>query len=178
MKILSLPRSTALLLSAGLFLRFGAAGALAADSKVDMSDKSFVTDAGEAGMAEVKEGLMTVGKTSNTDVQKFGKRMDKDHSKANEELRKIARSKEVEFPTSPSLVQQAKAKLLDGKSGADFDKAYASDAVSDHKDAVKLFAKEAKEGDDADLKAFAAKTLPTLKMHLKMAEELEAKVGK
>jgi putative membrane protein len=44
--------------------------------------------------------------------------------------------------------------------------------VSAHKDAVSLFERYAKGGDNADLKAFAAKTLPRLKEHLKMAEDL------
>jgi len=77
-----------------------------------------------------------------------------------------------------STVAAAKAKLLDGKVGADFDKAFASAAVSDHKKAVKAFEKAANEAKDADVKAFAAKTLPALKEHLSMAEALQKKTGK
>ncbi len=177
MKLPSL-RSTALLLTTGLLLPLAPHSARAADSKVDMSDKSFITNAAEAGMAEVNAGSMAVGKSASEDVKTFGKMMVTDHNKANEELKTIAMSKSVELPTSPSLMQQAKAKMLDGKSGAEFDKSFASTMVSDHKTVIKMFAKESREGDDADLKAFAKKTLPTLKMHLKMAEDLQAKVGK
>jgi putative membrane protein len=76
------------------------------------------------------------------------------------------------------MVAKGKAKLLDHKTGADFDKAFAEDMVSDHKKAVAAFEKAANNSKDPDVKAFAAKTLPTLKMHLSMAEDLQQKVGK
>lgn len=171
------PLATTLRIAACVFLSAASGRALAADSKVDMSDKSFMNDAAEGGIAEVNAGQAAQSKSSNPDVKAFGEHMVTDHTKANEELKALAATKSVELPTSPSLVQQAKAKLLDRKSGADFDSSYADLMVTDHKKTVKLFEKEASEGDDADVKAFASKTLPTLKMHLKMAEELKAKVG-
>ena len=62
--------------------------------------------------------------------------------------------------------------------GADFDKAYMSDMVSDHKEDISDFKKEANGGKDADIKAFAAKTLPTLEDHLKMAQQTNDAVKK
>jgi putative membrane protein len=59
-----------------------------------------------------------------------------------------------------------------GLSGADFDKQYVSDQQSAHKDAVDLFDRYAKGGDNADLKAWAAKTVPALKHHKEMADKL------
>jgi putative membrane protein len=61
---------------------------------------------------------------------------------------------------------------LKQKSGADFDRAYSKAMVKDHKEAVALFKSEAASGKNADLKAFAQTTLPTLESHLKMAESL------
>ena len=66
----------------------------------------------------------------------------------------------------------AKLDKLNSLSGADFTRAYEGMQVSAHKDAVSLFERYAKSGDNADLKAFAAKTLPHLRDHLKMAEDL------
>ena len=45
--------------------------------------------------------------------------------------------------------------------------------VSAHKDAVSLFERYSKDGDNPDLKAFASKTLPALKEHLQMAQNLD-----
>ena len=150
--------------------------ALAAD--VERSDKSFITNAYEDGLAEVKLGEMAKGKSANADVKAFGEHMATDHGKANAELKALADSKKVAVASDVTMVAKGKAKLLDAKSGADFDKAYAEGMVNDHKKAVALFEKNANEAKDAEVKAFAAKTLPTLKAHLSMAEELQKKVGK
>jgi putative membrane protein len=148
------------------------------DAAVNSSDKSFMKNAAEAGMAEVKAGEMAKAKSANPDVKAFGEQMVTDHTKAGDELKALASTKKVEMPKSPSLMQQGKAKLLDAKTGADFDKAFAETMVSDHKTVVDAFKKASTEATDSDVKAFAAKTLPTLEMHLKMAEDLQNKVGK
>ncbi|MEA3207609.1 MAG: putative rane protein [Chthoniobacter sp.] len=152
--------------------------AYAADAAVERPDKSFITNAYEDGLAEVKLGEMAQGKSGNADVKAFGGHMATDHGKASAELKALADSKKVEVATDVTMVAKGKAKLLDAKSGADFDKAYAEAMVTDHKKAVKAFEKASNEAKDADVKAFAAKTLPTLTSHLSMAEELQKKVGK
>ena len=68
-------------------------------------------------------------------------------------------------------------KHLQGLKGPDFDQAYMKDMVRDHKEAVKLFQKEAESGEDNDLKTFASKTLPTLQDHLTMAQQTEARLS-
>jgi putative membrane protein len=170
-------KSPSVALASLLSLAF-AAVSLAEDAAVKSGDKSFLKNAYEDGLAEVKAGEMAVSKSANEDVKAFGKHMVDDHAKANAELKTLADSKKVEVPTEPSTVAKGKAKLLEAKSGADFDKAFAKAMVSDHEKAVEAFAKAANKAEDADVKAFAAKTLPTLQGHLKMAQELQAKLGK
>jgi putative membrane protein len=142
------------------------------------ADKSFLTSAYEDGLAEVKLGEMARRKTGNPDVKSYAARIDTDHTKATVELKTLAESKKVTVATDVTTMAAAKAKLLDAKVGADFDKGFVSAMVSDHKKAVKAFEKAANEAKDTDVKAFAAKTLPTLKEHLTMAEDLQKKVGK
>lgn len=60
--------------------------------------------------------------------------------------------------------------------GADFDKAYAEQMVKDHDKTVALFEDAAKNAVDADLKAFANKTLPTLKAHQAHAKAINDKL--
>jgi putative membrane protein len=157
-------------------LAFGSS-LLAADAAVDHNDKSFIKNAYEDGLAEVKLGEMGQAKTGNAEVKAFATQMVTDHGKANTELKTLADSKKVEVATDVTTVAKAKAKLLDAKTGADFDKAFAEAMLKDHKSAVSAFEKAANEAKDADVKAFAAKTLPTLKHHLSMAEALNKKVG-
>jgi len=64
--------------------------------------------------------------------------------------------------------------MLQKRSGAEFDRVYMEHMVTDHKKTVAMFKAEAGSGKDAQFKAFAAKTLPTLEDHLKMAETVNA----
>jgi putative membrane protein len=102
--------------------------------------------------------------------------MEQDHSKANDELKKLAADKGVQLATALDSKHKSKVDKLAKLSGADFDKRYMSEMVSDHKNDVKLFQKEADKGKDADIKQFASKTLPTLKEHLQLAESSEKEV--
>lgn len=176
MKQISQLISKSLPLAVGFSIVIASGTLFAAD--LERADKSFVKNAYQDGLAEVKAGEMALGKTANADVKAFAQQMVTDHTAANTDLKTIADGKKVEVASEPSMVAKGKTKLLDAKSGGDFDKAYAGDMVSDHKKAVALFEKEASEGKDTDVKAFAAKTLPTLKSHLSMAEDLQQKVGK
>jgi putative membrane protein len=164
------------LVALGALVTFGTQ-ALAADAAVDGTDKSFIQNAYESGLAEVKFSEMAQAKTGNADVKAFATMLATDHAKANGELKTLADSKKVEVATDITMMAKAKAKLLDAKSGADFDKAFMEGMVKGHKDSVDNFQKAANEAKDADVKAFAAKTLPTLKAHLAKAEEISKKVG-
>ena len=153
-------------------------GPLLTAADLDRSDKEFIKDTYENGLAEVKFGEMAGAKGTTDDVKKFGTMITTDHGKANTELKTLADSKKVEVATDLTTVAKGKVTLLDKKAGADFDKAFAESMVDGHKKSIKAFEKAANDAKDADVKAFATKTLPTLKHHLTMAEELQAKVGK
>jgi putative membrane protein len=86
----------------------------------------------------------------------------------------------VELPTGPSAKQKAELKLIDAGDKAKFDQRYAeSFGLKAHQETIELFEEAAKNASDADVKAFAQKTLPSLKHHLEMARALErAPAGK
>jgi putative membrane protein len=136
------------------------------------TDQDFVTKAAQGGMAEVELGKLAADRGATVGVKQFGQQMVDDHGKANEELKSVASKAGATIPSSPSTAQEATANKLKQKNGDGFDKAYGDAMVKDHKETIALFEKEASSGKDADLKAFAAKTLPTLKSHLAMAEKL------
>src|SRR5262249_7608764 len=106
----------------------------------------------------------------------FGKRMQQDHSRANDELKKLAADKGVELPTTLDKKHQGMLDKFAKVSAADFDRKYMDDMVSDHKDDVKKFQKQADKGKDADLKKWAGQTLPTLKEHLQLAQSTDQQV--
>jgi len=138
---------------------------------LDKSDKKFVDEAAQVGMAEVKLGQLATEKASSEDVKKFGQMMVDDHTKANDELKAFAQKKMVDLPTDLGKHQKTYDKLSK-LSGSDFDKEYMEAMVKDHKEDVSEFEKQAARGQDSELKAWAAKTLPTLQMHLQHAQDL------
>ena len=140
-------------------------------------DRAFVKEAAVGGMAEVQLGNLAKDKASNPDVKQFGDRMATDHSKANDELKQWAQKNNVTLPTDLDAKNKALVDRLSKLSGDEFDKAYMRAMVADHKHDVAGFKRESTSGKDADLKAWAGKTLPTLEDHLKQAEQTASKVG-
>jgi putative membrane protein len=145
-------------------------------SKGATSDQSFLKEAVAGGLAEVELGQLAAEKASNPEVKKFAERMVTDHGKANDQLKEIAAQKGINLPTEPSAKHKATKERLSKLSGDEFDKAYMSDMLSDHKKDVAAFRKESTEGEDPVLKQFATKTLPTLEDHLKEAESIRPKL--
>jgi putative membrane protein len=145
-------------------------------AKMASSDRKFVMEALKGGMAEVELGKLASERAASDAVKQFGKRMADDHGKAGDELMKLAQDKGV---AAPSALDGKHARLRDKLaklSGADFDRAYVGEMVKDHRQDVKDFRREADKAKDPDVKAFAAKTLPTLEDHLKQVEDLNAQV--
>ena len=152
-------------------------GTTASTTTLTASDRAFVMEAAKGGLAEVEMGRLAAEKASNPDVKSFGQRMVDDHSKANDELKALAQQKGIQIPTDLDAKDKATRDKLAKLSGDAFDKAYMADMVKDHKTDVNEFKKESQQAKDADIKAFAGKTLPTLEDHLKMAEETHGKVS-
>ncbi len=140
-------------------------------------DAEFVQKAAQGGLAEVKLGQLAQEKASNAAVKSFGQRMEMDHSKAGDELKAAAGQSGMTLAATMSAKDQALYDRLSALSGAQFDRAYISAMVKDHKEDIAEFEKEAKGGSDPNIKAFAARTLPTLKEHLTMAESAARQVG-
>lgn len=137
-------------------------------TKLSSDDTTFVKDAAQGGLM-VQLGKLAQEKAGNEKGKEFGKRMEQDHSKANEELKKIASDKDVQLSNELDKKHKGKVDKLTKLSGADFDKQYMDAMVSDDKEDIKKF-QRADKGKDAELKQFARQTLPTLKEHLQLAE--------
>ncbi|HEX6974169.1 MAG TPA: DUF4142 domain-containing protein [Vicinamibacterales bacterium] len=144
---------------------------------VAATDKTFATQAAVGGMAEVELGKLAAEKASNSDVKQFGQRMVDDHGKANDELKSWASQHNVTLPADLDAKHKATRDRLSKLSGEAFDKAYMREMVTDHNKDVAEFQRASKTAKNADLKAWAGKTLPTLQEHQRMAKDINAKVG-
>ena len=165
-----------LLALAGLSLAIGVAAQTGA--AVPASARNFVEKAAAGGAAEVEGGKLAEQRGANEKVKQFGARMVQDHGKANDELKQLAAGKGLQLPGTTDPHHRQEMAKLQKLSGAEFDRAYMDHMVKDHKKDVVEFKSEADSGKDPDIKAFAARTLPTLQEHLKLAEATHAEVRK
>jgi putative membrane protein len=138
-------------------------------SMLKHGDRNFIEDAAKAGMAEVAISQIAAEKAMDPQVKEFARMMVNDHGGANTELTTLAGSKNVMLPTK----QPNTDKWTKKKAGKDFDEDYMEKMVDEHDNAVEHFEREVKRGDDADVKAFAAKMLPTLQAHHARAKEIK-----
>ena len=160
---------------------FMLAARAADEPKLNEKDLTFVKNAAKGGKMEVDLGKFAAEKAANDDVKKFGQHMVDDHSKANDQLKKLAEGKGIDLKDSMDQAQkegQEKMDRLSKLSGPAFDKAYMDDMVEDHEKDVKEFEDAANTAMDPDLKFWASSTLPTLRDHLKMAKETQEKLKK
>src|SRR5665213_125461 len=138
------------------------------------STADFVKEAAISDMFEIQSSQLAQDK-GNAPEKSFASQMITDHTKTSTELKGLVSSGKVkaELPTALDSSHQSQFDKLKGASGKDFSSDYDSDQVSAHKDAVSLFQRYAKGGDNADLKDWAGKTLPALQHHLKLAQGLK-----
>lgn len=148
-------------------------GAAQAQQTLSEGDQDFVDQLAHGGYAEIQAGKMAA-ESENQAVASFGKKMVEDHTRLNEQLATLAKSKGYEPPTSADLASKAKGALLNVMPGATFDKQYADAQVNDHQETLELLQNEARNGQDPDLKAMAEKAIPTIEEHLSMARQLQS----
>jgi putative membrane protein len=142
-----------------------------------VGDEAWIKKAVQGGMAEVEMGKLATQKAHNPEVKRFAQHMVDDHSKVNDALTMIATDKGVIPPSQLDAKHMAKKKELMQAEGREFDKKYMEAQVQGHKEMIALFEQGAKNK-DAKLKKFAKETLPNLKKHLQMAQNVQTKMAK
>jgi putative membrane protein len=142
-----------------------------------MKDKTFLRQAAEGGIAEVKLGQLAAQKASSDDVKAFGQKMVDDHTMLNNEMAPIADSMGVRTPKSLNKQDQAEYDKLNGLSGTDFDTEYLTVMVKDHHKDLHEFREEAASATDANLKAAVEKGLNVIREHTMMVDKLAQSKG-
>jgi putative membrane protein len=142
----------------------------------DQNSEHFAKESAQGGMVEVQMGRLAAERGSNPAVKQFGQQMVDDHSKANNEMTQLAARKNIQLPQEMTAEQKSTMDKLSKLSGAEFDREYVDAMVKDHEHDVEDFQIQADKGNDADVKAFAAKTLPVLQKHLQMIRDIKSKM--
>lgn len=135
-------------------------------------DSKFMMTLAIGGMNEITLSQTALAKSSNEEVKTFAQQMIDDHTKAGDELKALAATKNVSLPMQPDSKHQAINTKLQGMTDSKLDMEYIKTMVKDHEATVALLRKESNSGKDPEAKAFAAKLLPTVQGHLDMAKSM------
>jgi putative membrane protein len=141
-------------------------------TKVKMSQKdvNFIQKAAGGGAQEVENGKMAEKQAKSAEVKSIAARIVADHTRINKELTALANRKGVTFNTGGVRAQNL--------GSGNFDQLYLKWLEEVHRADIAEFERAAKSSDDSELKAWASKTIPTLKQHLAMAQSGEKKGGR
>lgn len=140
---------------------------------LDDDATEFAVKAANGGMMEVQLSQLALEKNPTPAIREYATMMIEEHKKANDELKALAAQKNITLPTTLGEDKQESYNEMAKLSGDEFNKKYVEMMLSDHQKTVDMFKEAADDNENADLKAFAAKTLPTLQMHLDKIKTLE-----
>ena len=168
--------ATVMFMSATAALAQSATEATGVNSALGVAPKTedFVMQASATDLYEIESSKLAVQKGDET-TKAFAQQMITDHEKTSTELKALLAGGKVQGTPVTALTDDHKGEIDDlaKLEGAEFTEEYIDDQVDAHEDAVDLFKRYAEEGENADLKAWAAKTLPALEHHYKMAQDLD-----
>lgn len=147
-----------------------------------LSNEDFLSQAGTSEALQIEMSRIAAGKTENSKIKEYAGMIQSDNQKIVSELKTLVAKKSISIPDSAMSGGQAvktSADILNEsmKAGKEsFDFAYVEMMIADHRTEIRLFLEGSKSA-DADIKAFAAKHLPTLRKHLTEAQELTKQVS-
>jgi len=142
------------------------------------SDETFIRNAAEGNMAEVKLGQLAEEKAEAPEVKNLAKRIVEDHTRAQEELKQTAQQQGINFPTDISHKDALTYDRLAKLSGAQFDREYSLEMVRDHQKDISEFKRAETSVKNPASKEYALKELPTLQQHLELAQHAQAHVAR
>lgn len=146
------------------------------DSHAAENKAQYLVDAYSNGLMEIELAKSVKDKSANEEIKKMADMMISEHTQVNAQLKGFADQRNIALPQGLSEDQMEETNKVMKKEGNELDKFYVNNLVAEHKDAVKLYEKAADKEEDVELKNFFASTLPDLKSHLQMAEELDKKI--
>ena len=144
---------------------------------VGSAERTFIAEAAANGLAEIDASRMMAARSADPGVKSYARQLEREHLSTNDKLKRIAEGKGIALPVIASKETKDLLDRLRGLPAVEGDQAFVREfGIETHNKAIMLFEKEAKEGQDPQLRAFAEQTLPRLREHLTMAQQLQSKV--
>jgi len=148
------------------------ASANTTSGNLNSHDAGFLNAISRGNVAEVKLAKLAEQNASSDRVKDYARTLIKDHQANEDQLKTLAKDKNLSLATDVDDKQQATYDRLSKLNGADFDKAYIKDMISDHENDIDLAKEFSKHGQDNDVKSFADQLTPKLQEHLRMAKDV------
>jgi len=148
-----------------------------AQNKMDNDDISAMKQLAQADLSEIAAGKTAAEKAQSPDVKKFGQKMVDDHTKMLADLRALAKKKSVALPQDPDMKDMAQMKIMEHKSGAEFDKDYMEHMVKDHEKDVKDTENIAAKAKDPQFKSAVQQANAKIREHLQLAQRVAQNAG-
>jgi putative membrane protein len=139
-------------------------------------DKKFLAMAAQSDQNEIALSQLAQQKGTNPAVKAFAEKMVTEHTKMSESMKPFADSWGLTPPNGPDADHQKELDKLNGLSGADFDKEYISQMVTDHSKALSAFTTEAKDTKDVKFRSAVIKGKTAVAAHKNMAYDLKKKL--
>jgi putative membrane protein len=139
-------------------------------------DKKFLAKVSQADVNEIELSQLAEQKATNPAVKTFAGKMVKEHKMMSANLKPFAESWGIAAPASVDEDAQKELNKLNGLSGADFDKEYMAQMVSDHAKALDAYTDEAKDTKDEKFQAAVVKNKTMVAAHKNMAYDLKKKL--
>jgi putative membrane protein len=137
-----------------------------ADRAVDAATESFVRTAASSNLLEIRSSELALERSGSDAVTAFARRMISDHQQAAGELNRALQVTSLTAPEGLTSAHQAQLDALDDVADDRFDAEYLTLQTRAHEEAVELFSGYAENGENPEIRGFAATLLPKLQAHL------------
>ena len=141
------------------------------EGKLSAMDKAFIEMVALNDMTELKLAKAAQEKATNDQLKQHAAKMIEDHTKSSNELKQLAKQKDVDLKEELPAPKRAMIEEITSKSGADFDQAYMDHEIAGHRMAAVLFQNGSQFAKDQEVKQFADKYLPVIEQHRSMVEQ-------
>lgn len=153
------------------------AGAMTPSATLNDTDKLFMLRSAQGDMAEISTGQMALKKSKSDQTKQVAQTIIMGHSASLKEGMGLAVLLGLPSPKGPNVVDMIMAQKLSSLSGKDFDKQYLAGQQVDHENTVALYGMELSQGQDPQVKAFAAKYLPGVEGHTALIYQAALSLG-
>ena len=148
-----------------------------------MTDANIMAQITTANTSEIQQGKLAEQKATNPQVKQFARMMVTDHTAMNKQGHEVAKKDSLVTQSGDKAKDMNEdatdaTKDLQGKSGADFDKAYMDAQVDAHQKTLDMLNDARKNAKNADVTSLIDAAIPKVQSHLDRAKQIQQSLNK